>query len=95
MAPRAPKARTEDIAETDRIEGFAHPRETQHLVGQDLALARAARCDEHFLGDRREMVAHLLRQFESALDSQESRDIEQGRVSLLKALDELEGESYL
>ena len=41
------------------------------------------------------MVAHLLRQFESVLDSQESRDIEQGRVSLLRALDELEGESYL
>lgn len=32
-----------EIAETDRLEGFAHPRETARLVGQDEALARAAR----------------------------------------------------
>ncbi|HXC54047.1 MAG TPA: DNA polymerase III subunit delta' [Rhizomicrobium sp.] len=43
MAPRARAARSEDVAETDRLEGFAHPRETLRLVGQDLALARAAR----------------------------------------------------
>lgn len=42
MPPRAAKPR-EDVPETDRLEGFAHPRETAHLVGQDLALARAAR----------------------------------------------------
>ena len=42
MPPRA-KAKIEDTPETDRVEGFAHPRETPHLVGQDLALARAAR----------------------------------------------------
>jgi DNA polymerase III subunit delta' len=42
MAPRAPKPR-EDIPETDRLEGFPHPRETTALVGQDLALERAAR----------------------------------------------------
>jgi len=29
--------------DSDRIEGFAHPRETFALLGQDLALARAAR----------------------------------------------------
>ncbi len=29
--------------DSDRIEGFAHPRETYSLLGQDLALARAAR----------------------------------------------------
>src|SRR5471032_2063627 len=29
--------------DSDRIEGFAHPRETYSLFGQDLALARAAR----------------------------------------------------
>ena len=32
-----------EIVETDRIEGFAHPRETLRLIGQDEALARAAR----------------------------------------------------
>jgi len=42
MAPRS-KIKTEDIPETDRIEGFPHPRETARLVGQDAALARAAR----------------------------------------------------
>ena len=40
---RAPKPRSDDVAETDRIEGFAHPRETLRLVGQGAALARAAR----------------------------------------------------
>jgi DNA polymerase-3 subunit delta' len=29
--------------ETDRLEGFAHPRETMALIGQEAALARAAR----------------------------------------------------
>lgn len=32
-----------EIEETDRIEGFPHPRETLDLVGQEAALARAAR----------------------------------------------------
>jgi DNA polymerase III subunit delta' len=39
----ARRARSEEIVETDRIEGRAHPRETFRLVGQDAALARAAR----------------------------------------------------
>lgn len=43
MAPRSRTIKTEDIVETDRIDGFPHPRETQHLAGQDAALARAAR----------------------------------------------------
>jgi DNA polymerase-3 subunit delta' len=40
MAKRAKQA---EIVETDRLEGFAHPRETTRLIGQDDALARAAR----------------------------------------------------
>jgi DNA polymerase-3 subunit delta' len=39
----AKRARTVEIVETDRVEGFAHPREVAVLVGQDVALARAAR----------------------------------------------------
>jgi DNA polymerase-3 subunit delta' len=39
----AKRARTEAIDEPDRIAGFAHPRATFRLVGQDEALARAAR----------------------------------------------------
>ncbi len=39
----AKRSRPTEIVETDRLEGFAHPRETARLVGQDDALARAAR----------------------------------------------------
>ncbi|MGZ6008829.1 MAG: DNA polymerase III subunit delta', partial [Rhizomicrobium sp.] len=39
----AKRARSEDIRETDRIEGFPHPRETTCLVGQDTALSRVSR----------------------------------------------------
>ena len=35
--------KTAEPNDSDRIEGFAHPRETYALLGQDLALARAAR----------------------------------------------------
>jgi len=35
--------RTDDPSDSDRIEGFAHPREIHALMGQDQALARAAR----------------------------------------------------
>lgn len=42
MAKRAPKI-SEDADETDRVEGFPHPRETFRLTGQGEALARAAR----------------------------------------------------
>ncbi len=35
--------RSAEPNDSDRIEGFAHPRETSALLGQDLALARAAR----------------------------------------------------
>ncbi|MBS0471970.1 MAG: DNA polymerase III subunit delta' [Proteobacteria bacterium] len=43
MAPRSRTIKTEDIVETDRIDGFPHPRETLRLAGQDAALTRAAR----------------------------------------------------
>jgi DNA polymerase-3 subunit delta' len=39
----AKRTRNEEIEETDRIAGYAHPRENFRLVGQDEALARAAR----------------------------------------------------
>ena len=43
MAPRGSKRSSEEVVETDRVEGFAHPRETYDFVGQDEALTRAAR----------------------------------------------------
>jgi molecular chaperone HscC len=84
----------EEIAERRRVLATLKvaPRET---AANRAALARAARCYEHFLGDRREMVANWLRQFEAALDAQDPRSIEQMRERLLKELDALEGESYL
>jgi DNA polymerase-3 subunit delta' len=39
----AKRAREEEIIETDRIAGQPHPRETLSLIGQEEALARAAR----------------------------------------------------
>src|ERR1700733_1102447 len=40
MAKRSAPSEPND---SDRIEGFAHPRETFALLGQDIALGRAAR----------------------------------------------------
>ncbi len=40
MAKRSAPSEPDD---SDRIEGFAHPRESETLLGQDIALARAAR----------------------------------------------------
>src|SRR5579871_6581047 len=39
----AKRPRSSEPDESDRIEGFAHPRETMELIGQDLPLSRAAR----------------------------------------------------
>jgi DNA polymerase-3 subunit delta' len=39
----AKRSRPVEIVETDRVEGFAHPRETTRLIGQDAALGRASR----------------------------------------------------
>src|ERR1043166_9473830 len=39
----AKRIRSEEIEETDRLPGFPHPRENFRLLGQDAALARAAR----------------------------------------------------
>ena len=35
--------RTAEPSDSDRIEGFAHPRETHALMGQEAALGRVAR----------------------------------------------------
>ncbi len=39
----AKRARASEPSESDRIEGFAHPRQTSDLIGHDVALSRAAR----------------------------------------------------
>ena len=69
-----------------------HPRE---LAENRAALARAERCYQQFLGDKREYVSRLITAFEASLERQEPRAIETARRSMSTLLDRLEGESYL
>src|SRR3984957_16691452 len=41
--PSSKSKRSAEPVETDRLAGFAHPRQTTELIGRDIALARAAR----------------------------------------------------
>lgn len=69
-----------------------HPREAD--VNR-AALARAGRCYEAFLGDKRGHVGQLIAEFEQVLDNQDPRAVEKAREHLAGALDALEGETYL
>ncbi|WGM39483.1 molecular chaperone HscC [Caulobacter sp. NIBR1757] len=69
-----------------------HPRE--HDANR-AALARAARCYEKFLGENREYIAHLTRNFETVLEKQDLKAIDVARGELLQMLDGLEGETWL
>jgi molecular chaperone HscC len=69
-----------------------HPRDND---ANRHALARAGRCYEAFLGDQREYVARCMAEFETVLDRQDPRAVEQARETLTKQLDLLEGETWL
>jgi molecular chaperone HscC len=69
-----------------------HPRE---LAENRAALARAERCYQQYLGDKREYVSRLITAFEASLERQEPRAIETARRAMSTLLDRLEGESYL
>jgi molecular chaperone HscC len=69
-----------------------HPRD---LDANRAVLARANRCYEMFLGERRDHVSMVIARFEGVLDAQDPRLVEQARVELTQALDSLEGESWL
>lgn len=69
-----------------------HPRDD---AANAAALARAARCYEGFLGDMRDYVGRLISQFETILERQDLRQIEEMRVELEKQLDQIEGERFL
>lgn len=69
-----------------------HPRDEAR---NRAAMARAGRCYEDFIGERRDYVARLIGQFESVLDRQDPRAVVLARGELLAALDQLEGESFL
>ncbi len=69
-----------------------HPRD---LDANRAAMARANRCYEDFLGDKRALVGQWIGQFESILEGQDAKQIEHARAQLMQALDSLEGESFL
>jgi molecular chaperone HscC len=69
-----------------------HPRDSE---ANRTALARAERCYEESLGDRREYINQLIRTFEAALDTQDPRRAEQERQALASELDALEGATFL
>jgi molecular chaperone HscC len=69
-----------------------HPRET---AANRAALARAARCYEHFLAEKREEIQRVTSTFEAVLDRRDLVAADHARVQLLAALDRLEGQSFL
>ncbi|NEX94229.1 molecular chaperone HscC [Caulobacter sp. 17J65-9] len=69
-----------------------HPRENDVNAA---VLARAGRCYEAMLGDRRQYVGHLIAKFEAVLDGQDPREVERARGELSGALDALDGETWL
>jgi molecular chaperone HscC len=69
-----------------------HPREE---AANAAALARAERCYEGFLGERRDHIGAMILQFETVLEKQEPRAIQQAREELEQALNALEGERFL
>ena len=69
-----------------------HPRED---AANSAVLARAARCYESFLGERRDYVSQLILALETALERQDPREIERTRREVEERLDVLEGERFL
>jgi molecular chaperone HscC len=67
----------------------------RNLEANRAALARGARCYEESLGERRVLVGQLIAGFESALDSQDPRTVEEARTAFLARLDQIDGETWL
>src|SRR5690349_10412561 len=69
-----------------------HPRDD---AANGALIARAERCYEQSLGERREFIARCLDQFAAAIEGQDPRTIQRAREQFSKALDSLEGETFL
>lgn len=69
-----------------------HPRDEDANAA---VLARAGRCYESLLGERREMVGQLILAFEAVLARQDPRAIEQARREVEERLNMIEGERFL
>ena len=64
-----------------------HPRDTEE---NRLAMARADRLYEQYLGEEREQVSRLIGQFKAALESQDNNTIAKARAAFSHALDSME-----
>jgi molecular chaperone HscC len=69
-----------------------HPRDDQANIA---LMARLERCYEQSLGSQREQVGRFISRLAALLESQDARAIAAARMELSRALDEIEGESYL
>lgn len=80
-----------DAEVQDRLKKLAklkiHPRETME---NRTVLARLQQAYEMSLGEKRDMVSHLLARFETVLAGQNTRDIDEARSSVNEALDQLD-----
>jgi molecular chaperone HscC len=89
-------APADDVSLAERRAALAalkvHPRDSEP---NRAAMARAERVWEGHLGPAREMIDQWIGAFRAALDSQDPRIAERARLDLIKALDELEGQTVL
>ncbi|OYU14760.1 MAG: molecular chaperone HscC [Alphaproteobacteria bacterium PA4] len=69
-----------------------HPRDGE---ANRATLARAERCWQDGLGDKRDYVGQLIAGFQGALETQDPRIAERARLELEEALDALEGDRFL
>ncbi|MDQ4086982.1 MAG: molecular chaperone HscC [Pseudomonadota bacterium] len=69
-----------------------HPRDE---AANAAVLARASRCYESFLGERREMIGQIILVFDAVLQRQDPREIEEARRQVEERLNALEGERFL
>jgi molecular chaperone HscC len=69
-----------------------HPRDD---AANAALLARAARCYEGFVAERRDMVGQLILAFQAVLERQDPRQIEEVRREVELRLDAIEGERFL
>lgn len=87
MDEKALHARREELAKLK-----VHPRDQE---ANRAIVARATRCYEDSLGERREYINRCLSQFLAAIDGQDPRTIEAARDEFARVLDRFEGETYL
>ncbi|HWE45507.1 MAG TPA: molecular chaperone HscC [Caulobacteraceae bacterium] len=87
ISPEELARRREALAELKQ-----HPRDS---AAARALMARAARCYEQTLGERREQVARLILQFENVLERQDPKAIDRAQEEVSAYLDAIEGETWL